>query len=91
LKIHLTKPAVNDLHAIEDYISHDNPLAAENIINRILEAIEYLEKYPGRGRTGRVPNTRELVVSGTPFIVVYQVRLQIIYILRVLHTARKWP
>lgn len=56
----------------------------------ILEAIEYLARYPSMGRVGRVPKTRELVVSGAPFIVVYQVRQQILFVLRVLHAARKW-
>ncbi|MCE3238363.1 MAG: toxin Y4kP, partial [Gammaproteobacteria bacterium] len=45
----------------------------------------------GMGRAGRVPDTRELVISSTPFIAIYQVRMQVIFILRILHVARKWP
>lgn len=91
MKIQLTKPAANDLQEINNYIRQDNPLAAVRMVFRVLEAIEYLVTYPTMGRSGRVPNTRELVVSGTPFIVIYQVRRHVIMILRVLHAARKWP
>jgi toxin ParE1/3/4 len=38
-----------------------------------------------------VPGTRELVVTGTPFIVVYRVEAATVVILRVLHGAQRWP
>jgi toxin ParE1/3/4 len=38
-----------------------------------------------------VEGTRELVVSGTPYIVVYRVMGKVITVLRVLHGARQWP
>ncbi len=91
MKIQITNPAASDLEEIENYIRKDNPVAATRTVLRVLEAIEYLITYPTIGRTGRVANTRELVVSSTPFIVVYQIRQHIIAVLRVLHSARKWP
>jgi toxin ParE1/3/4 len=91
LKILLTKPATSDLQEIDNYIRQDNPAAAARMVLRVFESIEYLATYPTMGRAGRVPKTRELVVSGTPFVVVYQIRQQIVFILRVLHGARKWP
>lgn len=90
MKIRLTKRAINDLREAEAYIYQDNPSAAVSTVNRILEAIEYLEKFPGMGKVGRVPDTRELVISSTPFIAIYQVRMQVIFILRILHATRKW-
>ncbi|HET6521471.1 MAG TPA: type II toxin-antitoxin system RelE/ParE family toxin, partial [Geminicoccaceae bacterium] len=50
-----------------------------------------LAQHPESGRPGRVPGTRELVVSGTPYIVPYRVQGNTVQILRVLHGARKWP
>lgn len=91
MKIQITKPATLDLQEIDNYISQNNPAAAARMVVRVLEAVEYLVTYPTMGRTGRVSKTRELVVSGTPFIVVYQVRQQTILVLRILHAARKWP
>jgi toxin ParE1/3/4 len=58
---------------------------------RVLEAIEGLAEFPNVGRPGRVPGTRELVVSGTPFIAVYKVEANILWVARVLHGAQRWP
>lgn len=91
MKIQITKPAATDLQEIDNYIRRDNPAAATRTVMRVLEAVEHLATHPTMGHAGRVPKTRELVVSGTSFIVVYQIRQQIIFVLRVLHTARKWP
>lgn len=91
MKVQMTKLAVSDLEAIDTYVRYTNPSAATRMVLRVLEAIEYLSTYPSMGREGRVPKTKELVVSQTPFIVVYQIRQQIILILRILHGARKWP
>jgi len=48
---------------------------------------------PRMGRIGRIAGTRELVLSGTPYVVIYDLRNmdEQIYILRVLHGARRWP
>ncbi|MDP2196877.1 MAG: type II toxin-antitoxin system RelE/ParE family toxin [Rhodocyclaceae bacterium] len=43
------------------------------------------------GRPGRVPGTRELVVTRFPYILPYRVREQAVEILRIFHTSRKWP
>jgi toxin ParE1/3/4 len=45
------------------------------------------------GRVGRVAGTRELVLSRTPYIVIYELRGpdEEIYILRLLHGAQRWP
>lgn len=90
MKIRLAKPAEQDLEEVEAYISLDNPTAALRTVGRVLEAIEYLLQFPNMGRVGRLSDTRELIVSGTPFIVIYQVRRSDIYVLRILHAARKW-
>lgn len=47
--------------------------------------------FPESGRTGRVEGTCELVVPRTPFIVPYRVKGEVIEILGVHHTARRWP
>lgn len=83
--------AVRDLESIHAYIADDNPQAARDEIDRILEAVSRLEANPGMGRPGRVPGTRELVVSDTPYLVAYRAKTGTIEILRVLHGARRWP
>jgi len=83
--------AVHDLEALRAHIAQENPTAAEHVGVRIERAVSLLAAQPGMGRPGRIPGTRELVVSGTPYIVPYRVRGQKVEILRVFHTARKWP
>lgn len=61
------------------------------MMDRILSAIEALERHPDLGRPGRVSGTRELVITGTPLIVAYRLRRNEIQVLAVLHGARKWP
>ena len=57
----------------------------------VIEAVERLVDFPHRGRQGRREGTRELVISGLPYIVVYRVRDASIRILRVFHAAQNWP
>ncbi|MCK4675622.1 MAG: type II toxin-antitoxin system RelE/ParE family toxin [Gammaproteobacteria bacterium] len=85
------KRAILDLTSAKDYITQDNPLAAQQTVQRIKDKVSLLSEQPGIGRLGRVPNTKELVVDRTPFILPYRVRDNKIEILRVLHTSRRWP
>jgi toxin ParE1/3/4 len=78
-----------DQHA--NYIAKDDPIAARNAVQRIRAAVDQLADYPSMGRTGRVPLTRELIVGGTPWIIVYRVRADVVEIIRVLHGAQSWP
>ena len=91
MKVVWFKSAILDLKSVKDYITQDNPRAAQQIVQRIKDKISLLSEQPGIGRPGRVPNTRELVVDRTHFILPYRVRDNKIEILRVLHTSRRWP
>ncbi|HAR94464.1 MAG TPA: type II toxin-antitoxin system mRNA interferase toxin, RelE/StbE family [Deltaproteobacteria bacterium] len=91
MRLEWTLKAFGDLRQAGEYIATDNPEAAKRMAARIKEAVEYLIDHPNMGRPGRLVNTRELVVSGTPFIVVYWVKGAAIQILRVLHHAKRWP
>ncbi|MBZ5521951.1 MAG: type II toxin-antitoxin system RelE/ParE family toxin [Acidobacteriia bacterium] len=83
--------ALRNLDFEAEYIARDNPEAAARIVVSIRDAVKRLASFPAMGRAGRVPGTRELVVSGTPYIVPYRVRGDEVQILRVFHGARKWP
>jgi addiction module RelE/StbE family toxin len=83
--------ALEDLRKIDQFISKENQSAAERMLYIIWESTQYLREHPYIGRPGRVSGTRELVISGTPFIIPYRVVSEEIQILRVLHGARQWP
>jgi toxin ParE1/3/4 len=80
-----------NLMAIAEYISRDNQAAALAVHAAILRQVGQLAEHPRIGRPGRVKGSRELVVSGTPYIVAYRVAGQDVTILRVLHGAQQWP
>jgi toxin ParE1/3/4 len=84
------KRALKNLDEEAAYIARDDPTAAARIVERIVTSVEGLGAHPASGRTGRVPSTRELIVTGAPYLVPYRVRGETVEILRVFHGARKW-
>jgi toxin ParE1/3/4 len=83
--------ALSDLRHVEAYIREHDPRAARETARKIKQATRRLADFPASGRPGRWPNTRELVVPGTPYILPYCVRDQELWIIAVLHATRKWP
>jgi toxin ParE1/3/4 len=86
-----TRRALRNLDNIKATIAADNPRAAIRVADRIAQALNRLRDFPESGRPGRVPETREVVVPTTPYIVAYRIHGETVQILRVIHGARKWP
>ena len=91
MRVRWLRRALRNLDEEAEYIARDNPQAAARIVARIAASVDWLANHPASGRSGRVPGTRELVISGTPYIVPYRVRGETVEILRIFHAARKWP
>jgi toxin ParE1/3/4 len=83
--------AVADRMAIFGFIEAENPSAAVRIDERIEAVVKQLLEFPKTGRPGRVAGTRELVITGTPYIAAYVEFPDRIRILRLLHGAQVWP
>jgi toxin ParE1/3/4 len=90
-KIRWLRLALFDLDKLMGYIAKDNPEVATKVAEKIWETTQMLSNHPAMGKPGRVPGTREMVVTGTSYIVPYRVVANEVQILRVLHGARKWP
>ncbi len=91
MEVRFSESSLEDLLSIREYICANNEESAKKVVAHILEQVEtILIHNPAIGRAGRILRTREFVVSKYPYIVPYQVRENTIYILRVLHTSRKW-
>jgi toxin ParE1/3/4 len=73
------------------YIADRNPAAAARLGDAIRAAVVLLADNPHMGRAGRVDGTRELVVARTPFVIVYRVVATEVRIIRMLHSAQRWP
>ena len=85
------RTALRNLDHQASYIAKDNPDAARSAVERVQATVGQLGQFPDMGRIGRVPGTREPIVGGTPWIIVYRVRADAVEIIRVLHGAQKWP
>lgn len=92
MRIEWSLHALSDLQAISEYLEQDRSLETANRISRsIYDAVQSLRTMPRRGRQGRLENTRELVVSSLPYLVVYQVFEERLLILNIVHGAQRWP
>ena len=90
--IEWTEQAIRQLDQAHDHIALSNSEeVATRITMQIVTSVQQLGAFPMSGRTGRVPGTRELVISNTPFIAAYAIDKARIVILAVYHGAQPWP
>lgn len=90
--VRLLDDAVTDLDGIQAWgVQMFGAMHALAFAERLLERLALIETQPGMGRAGRVPETREWPLDGTPFLVVYRERQDSVDVLRILHGARQWP
>ena len=82
-----TKTALLSVDEIAGYIAKDNPTRATSFVLELQDAVTKLKAYPGMGRAGRVPGTRELVVHKN-YIAIYRLRGDNVEILRLHHSTR---
>lgn len=92
-RIEVTPEAERDIRAIVAHIRQDNPAAARRVMLEIKDQVItlVLAQFPNIGRAGRVDGTREMVITGLPYIAIYEVGDAVVYVMRVLHGARQWP
>ncbi len=81
-----TAPALQQLDAVAEYIALDNPAAASDLVNAVLNKVERLNAFPQSGRLPpELPNSvyRDVVVP--PCRVFYReegVRVLVLYVMR---------
>lgn len=90
MKVVWSPQAIRDRENAYEFIERESPLGAVTVDRAIVEQVQLLADHPFVGRAGRVRDTRELVISGTHYIVVYRIDSEVL-LLRVLHTAQRWP
>lgn len=85
------RKALKNLEQAYDYIAETDADAAIALVLKVRAATDQLAEFPMMGRVGRVNGTRELVIANTPYLVIYRVKGSAVEILRMLHSARKYP
>ena len=91
MELRWTQEAAADLERIADYLFEHAPGHAERLVRSLYDAPPTLLMFPNRGRLGKKEGTRELVMSPLPYIVVYTVREDAVYVVRILQGAQQWP
>ena len=89
MKVVIREQAFADLENIYNWIARENPSAARSVAQRVLDAVENkIAHFPHVGREGRMTGTREWIVRGLPYIIVYRVEADAVVVLGVFHGAR---
>jgi toxin ParE1/3/4 len=90
MQVRWTLAASSDLESIAHYLFEKTPEHAPRLIRELYNAAAKLTRFPDRGRPGKKKGTRELVLRGSPYIVVYKISGQALFIVRVLHGSQDW-
>ena len=91
MRVVRTEPVRQDLLDIFEYIATGNPKSARTLLAEIKAHVGVLIDQPQLGREGRVEGTRELVLTGTQYILSYRVQGLQNQVLAVFHGRREWP
>lgn len=91
MQVEWLRAALRNLDDEAAYIAEENPKAAHEFVQAILSGLEQVAAFPAMGKEGRVPGTREWVVSRWPYIVPYRIREGRLQVMRIFHTRRQLP
>lgn len=83
------RPGRARLQQIRAYVAKDKPEAAARLAVRIVAVVEALKHHPHLGRAGAEPDVRELVIGGSPYIVLYRISAKRVTISTIWHGAQR--
>jgi addiction module RelE/StbE family toxin len=91
MKLRWTPRALADLEEISDYLVAVRPQAWEKLLERVEHLADVLLDFPLMGKSGLVPGTREFVLAGTPYILVFQLKGDAVVIVSVRDGRMRFP
>lgn len=91
MQVKWLRRALPNLEQARNYVFQDNPTAAQELIIKIQNAANQLQNYPFMGKNGRVEGTKELIISNSPYILIYRIKEETVEVLRILHTSKFYP
>lgn len=87
-----TDEAETDLeNLLAYYFDEAGTEVAAMVYQRIREQVGSLKLFPERCRSGRIPGTREYVLTRLPYIAVVVIDDVQVTVVAIVHTARKFP
>ncbi|MBM4083261.1 MAG: type II toxin-antitoxin system RelE/ParE family toxin, partial [Planctomycetes bacterium] len=89
MRIKWSEPALVDLEEIRDYIAKDSEYYATRLVEKIIQAVEALERFPAMGRVvpeAQDQSIRELLVAN--YRVMYRIETERVLVLAAMHGAR---
>jgi plasmid stabilization system protein ParE len=89
--VRLSHLADADLDEIREYIQAQNPTAANEVIDKLFDALESLAEAPelGERREDFAQNLRAFAVR--PYVIFYYSAADGIHVARIIHGARDYP
>ncbi|MFB3896956.1 MAG: type II toxin-antitoxin system RelE/ParE family toxin [bacterium] len=92
MKVHWTANALEHLLDIYEYIAHDSPIYAKQMIDQLTRRSEQIASFPLSGR--KVPeydadDIREIIEK--PYRIIYRIKPSQIDVLAVIHSAQLLP
>lgn len=90
-RIEPSRAALADFDAIYDYIAHDNPPAAAEMLRALDRSIQLLASQSRLGRAYRHRRLRLRLLTHGNYLVFYRESPRVIEIIRVIHGRRNIP
>lgn len=86
--VELSKRAEAELASAVAFLRRESPGAADKLHAAIERGLDSLSEFPRRGRVGQIGDTREPVVRGAPYIIVYAIHGDVVFVARIRHTSQ---
>ena len=84
-KLILTKPALNDINQIFEYIAKDNPTTANNLVDTFEQKFDMLSKFLNSGfKPAPAKSDIRVCIVAKNYQIVYQINDEFIVIARIL-------
>lgn len=84
----LTRQALADLDDIAAFLLSEYPAEAPQVEMAFREIFGLVAEFPGIGRPGPIPGTKEMPLRRYPYVVIFYPEATHVTILRVFHTSR---
>ena len=87
------RPAQRDLEDILDYISRDDPVAAQALVNEIDRSLGRLARFPKSGAQPQDERLRRIgyrVLRVRDYLAFYLIRGRTVQVRRIIHGARRY-